>query len=266
MSDTLLAPPREDFITVAGCRTFVMRGGEGPPLLYLHGAGGGGIWSPFLQRLARRFTVIAPEHPGYGRTDTPDWFENIHDVAYFYLDLMQAMDLRGAHVLGASIGGWIAAEIAVRNTTRMRSLTLIGPAGIHVRGVERPDIFLWTREEAVRALFHDQRLAEAMLAQPQDEAAVERALKNRFATARLAWAPRGFDPHLEKWLHRIDVPTLIAWGSHDQYVPVAYAMRWSELVPQAEVVVFEDCGHMPQIERGETFCAAFEEFTRRLGR
>lgn len=259
------AAPREGYITVAGCRTFVMRGGEGPTVLYLHGAGGG-EWLPSLQQLCHNFEVIAPEHPGYGRSDTPEWFENIHDVAYFYLDLMQALDLRQVHVIGASLGGWIAAEIAVRSTGRMRSLTLISPAGIHVKGVTRPDFFLWTPEEAMRALFHDQRLAEAMLAAPLNDEAIERRLKNRFATARLAWSPRGFDPHLEKWLHRIDVPTLIAWGRQDRYVPVEYAARWKRLVPQSEVVVLEECGHVPQVERAETFCDAFEEFTGRIGR
>jgi pimeloyl-ACP methyl ester carboxylesterase len=261
------APPREEHVTIAGCSTFLRRaGGGGPPLLYLHGGRGGG-WPPMLQRLARRFAVMAPDHPGFGRSATPDWFDNIHDVAYFYLDLVKALDLRGVHLVGASLGGWIAAEMAVRSTARVASLTLIGPWGIHVKGVEKPDVFLWTPEEQVRALFHDQRFAEAELAQEQaqgEEAALDRRLKNQFALARLAWAPRGFDPHLEKWLHRIDVPTLVAWGRHDGVIPVAYAARWGELLPRAEVLVLEDCGHAPQVERAETLADAIEEFTGRI--
>lgn len=261
-----LPAPREEFVTIAGCRTYVMRGGEGPPLLYLHGAGGG-VWQPFMARLSRRFEVIAPEHPGFGRTDTPDWFETIHDVAYFYLDLMEALDLRGAHVIGSSLGGWIAAEVAVRSTARMASLTLIGPSGLHVKGVPKPDIFLWTPEEATRALYHDQRLAEAVLAQPVTEEALDRQLKNRFAAARLMWAPRGFDPHLEKWLHRIRVPALVVWGAEDRYLPAGpYAARWGELLPRAEVRIIEACGHVPQVEQADALCDAFEAFAGRIGR
>ncbi len=257
---------REEQVTVAGCRTHLLRAGEGPPLLFLHGAGGGGRMTPWLQRLAQRFSVIAPEHPGFGRTDTPDWFDNIHDVAYFYLDFMQALDLRGVHLLGTSLGGWIAAEIAVRSCERLSSLAMVGPAGIHMKGVPRPDTFLWTEEEATRALFHDQRFADALLAVEPDEAEIDRRLKNRFATARLAWAPRWHDPHLEKWLHRISVPTLVVWGEHDRYLPAVYAARWGELIPGAEVRVIRHAGHSPQTEKAEEFCGIYEEFTGRIGR
>jgi len=259
---------REEFATIAGCRTRIMRGGEGPPLLYLHGADGGGEWHPFMDRLSRRFEVIAPEMPGFGRTDTPDWFETIHDVAYFTLDLLDALDLRGAQVVGASLGGWIAAEAAVRSTERMAGLTLIGPSGLHVRGVPRPDVFLLTLEEATRALYHDQRLADAALAQPEEEGeALDRRLKNRFAAARLTWAPRGFDPHLEKWLHRIRIPALVVWGAQDALLPAgAYAARWAGLLPRAELRTIEDCGHLPHIEKADAFCDAFEGFAGRIGR
>jgi pimeloyl-ACP methyl ester carboxylesterase len=261
-----MAEPREEFITIAGCRTFVLRGGDGPPLLFLHGARGGGVWPPFLQRLSRRFEVIAPEHPGFGRSDTPDWFDNVHDLAYFYLSFLQALGLRAAHVVGSSLGGWIAAEVAVRSTERMASLTLIGASGIHMKGVSRPDTFLWTPEEAVRNLFHYPALAERALAQQPEDAELDRQLKNRFATARITWSPRGHDPHLEKWLHRIDVPTLVVWGREDRYLPVDYATRWGERIPGAEVSVIEDCGHLPQIEKPDTFCDRLETFLGRAAR
>ncbi|MBX9701426.1 MAG: alpha/beta fold hydrolase [Acetobacteraceae bacterium] len=262
MSETLAAvTPREEFVTVTGCRTFVMRGGEGPPLLFLHGAGGGGIWQPWMARLARTRTIIAPEMPGFGRSDTPEWFETIHDVAYFVLDLMEALDIGDAQVVGASLGGWIAAEAAVRSTERMAGLTLIGPSGLHVRGVPKPDMFLWTPEEAVRAMYHDQRLAEAILGLPVTEEAIDRSLKNRFAAARLMWAPRGFDPHLEKWLHRIRIPGLVVWGAQDALLAAGpYSERWGALLPRATVRVIEACGHMPQLEQAGRFCDLLESF------
>src|SRR5215216_5385560 len=103
-------------IAVRGCNIRLMRGGSGPPLLFLHGASGAGAWLSCMQSLAGRFDVSVPEHPGFGESDTPDWLDNIHDLAYFYLDFLDALDLRRVHLVGLSLGGWIAAELAVRDT------------------------------------------------------------------------------------------------------------------------------------------------------
>ena len=253
--------PREEYLTVDGCRTYTLRGGEGPPLLYIHGAGGGGVWQPWMNRLAQRHEIICPEMPGFGRSDTPEWFENIHDVAYFVLDLMAKLDLRDTQVVGHSLGGWIATEAAVRDTARMAGLTLIGPAGLHVQGVPKPDIFLMTPEEMARARFHDPALVAAALAEAPDEAALDRALKNRFAAARLMWAPRGYDPHLAKWLHRIRIPALVVWGAQDAILPAEpYAAHWAGLLPQGAARLIGPAGHSPQIEQADAFCAALESF------
>src|ERR1700693_5183419 len=105
-------------LAVRGCRIRLMRGGAGSPLLVLHGASGAN-WLPFMQKLAQKFDVIAPEHPGFGESDTPDWLDTVHDLAYFYLDMMQELKLNAAHLVGLSLGGWIAAELAVRSTQRL---------------------------------------------------------------------------------------------------------------------------------------------------
>ena len=254
----------EDLLEIAGCRTLVMRAGSGPALLWLHGAGGL-RWSPALDRLAARHSVIAPEFPGFGRSDTPDWFENIHDLGYFVLDLIRALGLRQVHLVGTSLGGWVAAETAIRSTATLASLTLVGPAGLHMKGVPRPDTFLWTEAEATRAMFHDQALAEAALAVEPDAAEQHRRLKNRFATARLAWAPRWHDPHLAKWLHRIDIPTLILWGAEDRYLPAVYAAHWAGLIPGARAAVIAACGHAPHLEQPGAFDAALAGFIGGIG-
>lgn len=260
---TVLSRPPDQYLEVAGCRTFLQRRGEGPPLLYLHGAGGGGVWHPFLESLSERFDVLAPEHPGFGRTDMPPWFDNIHDLAFFYLDLLRQLDLRDVQLVGCSLGGWIAAELAVRSTERLAALTLIGAAGIRVPGNPRPDSFLWTPEQAVRALYHDPAIAERALATPPSDEEIDRQLKNRFATAKVAWAPRFFDPHLEKWLHRIDVPTWIVWGDDDRLSPLEYGDRWRGLIPGAELTVIERAGHLPQVEQPDAFCREFHAFVER---
>ena len=131
----------------------MLRGGQGAPLLYLHGALGVYGWTPFMEQLSQRFDVIVPDHPGFGESDTPDWLDNVGDLAYFYLDVMQALRLTGVHLSGTSLGGWIAAEIAVRDCHPLKSLTLTAPAGIHVKGLSKGDFFMWSPEQFVRNLY-----------------------------------------------------------------------------------------------------------------
>src|SRR6266705_1130518 len=143
-------------ITVNGCNIALMRGGNGPPLLVLHGASGAGAWLPFMAALADTYDVIVPEHPGFGTSDTPEWLDNIHDLAYFYLDVLDQLDLRAVHLVGVSLGGWLAAELAIRSTQPLASLTLVDAVGIHVPGVDQIDTFLRTDEQRIRDFFYDQ--------------------------------------------------------------------------------------------------------------
>jgi len=217
----------DSFIELDGCRTHLRRGGSGEPLLYLHGASGAPAIMPFMEQLAARFDVLVPEHPGYGLSDEPEWLENIHDAAYFYLDFLRHLGLSDVHKVGSSMGGWIALEMAVRDTSRIKSLVLVGPAGIAAPGAQPADIFLMPPEEVIRSLFHDQKLAEQRLAEPVTPESLDIALKNRHTTARLAWEPRLHDPYLAKWLHRIDVPVSIVWGAQDRILSgrIAFTLR-----------------------------------------
>jgi pimeloyl-ACP methyl ester carboxylesterase len=245
---------RQQQLEIDGCRINLRRGGAGAPLLYLHGASGAPVVLPFMERLAGSFNVLVPEHPGFGLSDEPEWLENIHDLAYFYLDFLDRLELADVLVVGASIGGWLALEMAVRSTARLRSLVLVAPAGIAVPGIQPADIFLWSPEELTRNLFHDPKLAEARLAEAVTPEAVDLALKNRHAAARLAWEPRLHDPHLVKWLHRVTVPVEIVWGENDRILPVAYAQAFKRLLPHAGLEIVPACGHLPQVEQADRFC------------
>jgi pimeloyl-ACP methyl ester carboxylesterase len=251
---------QESFETINGCRTRIMRSGAGAPLLYLHGARGASAWAPFMEKLAERFDVIVPEHPGFGGSDTPEWLANVGDLAYFYLDLIAQLGLTHVHLAGTSLGGWIAAEIAVRNCQRLESLVLTAPAGIHVKGLSKGDIFLWSADEMTRKLFHDQRMAAAALAVPASEAQQLTDMKNRLTTAKLAWQPRLYNPDLHKWLHRIVVPTLILWGDHDQVIPPGYGPAFRDLIPGSRLEVIAECGHLPHMERMDAWTARVMAF------
>ncbi len=244
----------ESFVELDGCRTRLRRAGRGKPLLFLHGASGAPVILPFMEKLAERFDVLVPEHPGYGRSDEPQWLENIHDMAYFYLDFIEALGLRELTLVGNSMGGWIALEVAVRDCSRLSALVLVSPAGIAAPGVRPADIFLLSPEDTVRALFHDPKLAEARLAEPLTPEALDLALKNRHTTARLAWEPRLHDPFLPKWLHRIGVPVKIIWGEEDRILPVGIGHHLKKLMPKAQLHVMKDAGHLPHAERPAEFC------------
>jgi pimeloyl-ACP methyl ester carboxylesterase len=253
------------FIDIDGCRLNLRRGGSGEPLLYLHGSNGVPLIAPFMEKLATRFDVLVPEHPGFGESDEPEWLENMHDLAYFYLDFVKRLELRGVHVVGSSLGGWLALEIAVRDTSRLESLVLVGPAGISVPGVIPADSFLWSPEELTRKLFFDASIADKLLAHPMTPGQLDASLKNRHTVARLGWEPRMHDPFLRKWLHRVDVPVKIVWGENDCILPVAYAREFQKLMPGASVEVVPSCGHLPQMEKPDAFCDIVFRFARRTG-
>jgi len=254
-----MTEPTTTKISVRGCSITMRRSGAGRPLLFLHGAGGA-HWLPYLTDLAARHDVIMPEHPGFGASDTPDWLDNIQDLARFYLDLLDQLDLKNVDLVGHSLGGWIAAELAVRNTRRIASLTLVCSAGIHLPGVPQADTFLLSDEQLARTMYHDPKFADEMLKRAQDPGLEDIQLKNRTTTAKLIWQPRAYDPQLAKWLHRVDVPSLLLWGGNDKLFPKEYAFAFQKLIPGSSVAVIPDCGHIPQVEQREAFVAALEGF------
>jgi pimeloyl-ACP methyl ester carboxylesterase len=256
-------PHTTEFVTIAGARIRILRGGPGkasaPPLVFLHGAGGHTGWMAFLEDLSQDFAVFAPEHPGFGQSDDPPWLDEIGDLAFFYLDLLRQLGLSGVHLIGTSLGGWIAAELAVRNTAPLASLTLVGAVGILAEGEPIPDIFRMPVDENLRRFYADPERARRRLVD-LDKADLSLAAKNRAVVARLAYRPRFHNPGLAKWLHRIDVPTLLVWGEKDGLVPPAFGEAYRRLIPGARLVVLPEAGHAPFDEQRDAFLAAFRDF------
>jgi pimeloyl-ACP methyl ester carboxylesterase len=234
-----------------GVSVRMLRGGSGPPLLFLHGANGMPLWTPFFEQLAQRCDVRVPEHPGFGVSDNPPGLRNVADLAMYYLDFLDALGVDKVHLVGHSLGGWTAAELAVRSCARLASLTLIAPAGLRIKGLPSGDNFMWAPDEATRNVYYDQSIAERILAQPISDEAADIALTNRFASAKFGWEPRWFSPALERWLHRVGVPTLVIWGENDKLFPKDYAARWGERIPNAAVEIIPQCGHVPIVEKAD---------------
>jgi pimeloyl-ACP methyl ester carboxylesterase len=238
----------------------ILRGGDGPPLLFLHAAGGAGTWLPFHGLLARRFEVIAPDHPGFGGSDDMPEVEAIDDLVYHYLDVLDRLGLARVDVVGGSLGGWIAAELAVHSPERIGRLALLGAAGLRVPGNMATDLFLMTPDQVVRTLYkHPEPVLEAMPAEPDVDfiLAVQRDMA---ALARYGWTPNLNDPKLERRLHRIAAPTLVLWADDDRVVPIEHGRRYAEHIPDATMRVIDDCGHAMYFERPDAFADAVTEF------
>src|SRR5438046_2142033 len=214
-------PHSTEIMTIDGANIRVLRGGperrDAQPLVFLHGAGGHTGWMAFLEELSQRFAVFAPEHPGFGQSDDPPWLDRIDDLAYFYLDFLKALGLDRVHLVGTSLGGWIAAELAVRNTARLASLTLVCAVGITADGVVMDDMFRMSAEENARRFYFDPQRVQRRL-ENLKTADARLLVRNRSTVVRLSY-PSFVNPELEKWLHRIDVPTLLIWGENDGLVP-----------------------------------------------
>ena len=249
-----------DTVTINGSSIHYQRGGEGPTLLYLHGAGGTGNAMPMMELLSAHYDVIVPDHPGFGQSDTPEWLDNIADAAYAYLDFIQALNLNDITLFGSSLGGWMAMEIAVRDQSNIKQLVLSNAAGLSMRDIPMGDMFLWDDETKVRKLIFDQDLQDKVLSMTPSEEQQEVNNKNTFTTAKLAWEPRFFNPDLHKWLHRITVPTMIVWGDNDLLFPEAYGQNLKQHIPHAKYVVINDCGHLPHVEQKDELQQAITDF------
>lgn len=252
--------PAEEYLDFPGGRVHLLHGGEGPPVLFLHAAGGAGQWHEFLELLARRFEVFAPDHPGFGGSDELADVEDMTDLVYHYLDVMERLGLDRPHVVGASFGGWLAAELAVAAPHAIGSLVLMSPAGLRLPDHPIADLFLMTPQQLAATLFHDPVKAAAFLPADPDVEAVLAAYRDATALARFSWVPFLNNPKLERRLRRVTAPTLVAWPSHDKLIPIAHGHRYAESIQNAEFTVVEDCGHAMYFERPAEFAEITADF------
>lgn len=239
--------------------------GKGRPLLFLHPGHPSGRLpgnAPVLLRLAEKFRVIAPTHPGFGREAAPDSLTTVEDLSYLYLELLDALDVKDAVVVGASLGGWIAASMAIKSTSRMSRLVFVNPLGIKMGGREARDIAdiyaIFDKEIAALAY------ADAKLGMPDRASLSEDEFlfmaKSREATARYAWSPYMHDPKLKGRLYRIKIPTLVLAGEADRIVVPGYAKAFADAIPGARFATLAGAGHFPHHEQPDALSAAITSF------
>ncbi len=250
---------------VRGVQLEVVERGQGRPILWLHGEEGLDPQAPFLDLLAASGRVLAPSHPGFGHSPESGTVDTIDDLAYLYLDLLAEQDRRDVTVIGSSLGGWIAAEMAVRSTDRIGSLVLVAPLGIKVGDRETrdiPDIFALHPDEVTRLQYRDPaRFAVDYTKLSDDELTV--IVRNREATALYAWEPYFHNPKLPQRLHRVTVPTLFLWGTDDRFVSAAYyGAAYRAAIPGARLELVDRAGHFPHLEQPEAVVELIKTFGR----
>ena len=255
--------PREERFRLAGVNVHAWIGGQGAPLLVLHGAGGNRGWTRWLERVAERFTVWAPTHPGFGLSSDADWMDGIDDLARFHLWFIDAAGLGRPHLLGHSIGGWTAAEMATMSPRAIDRLVLVAPVGLKPATGEILDIFYYPPPQLLGMTVHDPTTVpewDALFGSPPTPPQQEIAVRNREMAARLTWKPYMHNPRLPHFLPRVTSPTLIVWGREDRIVPVVCGEQYRALIPDARLEVLERCGHLPPIEQPDRFAALVTEF------
>ncbi len=255
------------FETITGVRTEVLSGGQGRTLLFLHGALGLRHHETFLAALATAYRVIAPAHPGFGETEWPREFRTIDDLAYFHLELADHFTLDDAILVGSCLGGWIAAEMLIRSTSRFSQLVLVNALGCKfgdrlTRDIT--DIHALPQAEVDALLFDEPDNIQTDLSTLSDDdlTAIVRA---REAFTYFGWKPYMHNPALRRWLHRIDLPTLVLWGSADGFVRPDYGRKFAAEIPSAQFEEIPAAGHFPTIEQPQALAAFIRDFAENRG-
>jgi pimeloyl-ACP methyl ester carboxylesterase len=252
--------PSPTTLDVGGRQTPILSAGQGPAVVWLHDTRGN-AWSEAHERLASTRRVVAPWLPGSDDSSTLGGIDGPEDVVFWLLDLLVVLGIQRPVLLGCGLGGWLAAEFAIRYPERLSALVLVDAYGLQVPGALAEDEFALTPALLRPLLFvdSDSELAHSTVPDVDPAERAEAAIHARVAAARLAWQ-FPYDVKLRGRLARATIPALVVWGEQDHLVPPAHAHAYAEGLPNARVVVLPDTGHYPYLEAPEPFAAAVTEF------
>jgi len=259
---TQTTSPRSDRLTVRDVDLEVVRGGSGRAIVFLHGFHTLDPGARFLERLSRGASVFAPSHPGFGASARPGDFETVYDLVHLYGEFLDRLPDGKITLVGASFGGWLAAEIAASCPHRLDRLVLVDALGIKLGDRETADILdvFNTHPDTVRRLsWHDPKRSAPDFDELSDEALTRHA-REWEALCLYGWEPYMYNPHLKRWLGRIELPTLVLWGQSDGVVKPAYGRAYASLIPGARFALIDEAGHHPELERPDILADRVIEF------
>lgn len=267
---------REELLATPIGKIQLFRGGNGtgPPLVYLHSAGGEGT-NAALEDLAADHDVFVPMFPGFSASEGIEQIDDIEDAAFHLLDVLDALELARPHVVGLSLGGWMAAELATRSPERVNRLVLCSAVGLFVEGAPIEQIFGRSPAELAELLYADlsRPMAQMMLAVSDQVSDVMRLAEvpmglllplwqSMAATARIGWNPYLHNPKLPRRLRRVTAPTLVVAGSADRLLPPAHAEAYVSGIPGARLEIIEGAGHLVPVEQPAAFAGVVRAFLR----
>jgi pimeloyl-ACP methyl ester carboxylesterase len=259
---TPAAPPHFDRVRVRDIDLEVVRRGSGRAIVFLHGFHTLDPGSRFLEHLSSRASVLAPSHPGFGASARPEDFETVYDLVHLYREFLDGLPHDKVTLVGASFGGWLAAEIAVSCSHRLDRLVLVDALGLKLGDRETADILdvFNTHPDTVRRLsWHDPERSAPDYDALSDEALTRHA-RNWEALGLYGWEPYMYNPRLKRWLGRLALPTLVLWGESDGVVKPAYGRAYASLIPGARFVLVDGAGHHPELERPEVLADRILDF------
>lgn len=238
--------------------------GEGPPVIWLHGLWGEPGWELHHQRLAERYTVYAPALPGYYGSSFPPWMVDLEDAATLVIDFLDTLKLERPIFIGHSLGGWLAAEVAIFRPRRLAGLALIDPLGIALDWTQAPNVFYHDPAALPGLFFANPTLEAARHYIPPPNEWDERFLRNREASMRFAFNPYLHSRRLKERLRFVEAPTLLLWGEQDKLLSAEHAREWEARLPHAEAALIQGAGHFPHVERPEGCLPTLMEFLHTL--
>lgn len=232
-------------VEVEGLDVAYRREGQGETLVYLHGGAGTRQWGPIHQALAEQFDVIAPEHPGYGDTPRFEDQDSWTDFVLHYDAFFRKLNLTHFHLVGTSLGAWLAANLAVYFPERYASITLITPLGLHIDDEPFIDVFRFQPEDALDALFNGRAAAhEELLVQEGGTSDILQAFHEDGTSALLFWNPR-YDYKLNRRLQRVKAPALVIAAEDDRMTGNLQPARYAALLPNSELKTLGNVSNSP---------------------
>ena len=244
-----MAEFKKQTLKINGVDTVVLSSGEGEPLLFLHG---GGTWHgyEFSKKWAEKFRVIHPHHPGFGESGDDPAMDTFNDYVMHYVELLDVLGIDKVHLVGFSLGGYLAAQIASQHPERVKTLTLVAPAGMRSKEHPTLDVLATPGDQIVGMLASNFEVLKPWLPTGPDPEFIGARYRESTTMARLLWE-KPWDPKFKRYLHRIKAPTLIIWGDEDRIVPLQQSELWKQALPNAKVQVFKGAGHLVLDEKPE---------------
>lgn len=256
----------EEITHVAGTDLAIIKGGQGKPLLVLHEELGHPGWLSWHSALAKDHTLIIPVQPGMGKSPRVEPIRNVLELGLFYSRVLRELNLVPIDVIGFSLGGWTAAEMATANARQFRKMVLVAPLGIKPPQGEIFDPFAVTQRTQLNVTVRNPESVPEFAKlyggerTPEQFEAFEDA---RTETARIAWEPILSNRCLPFFLEGVTgLPTQIVWGREDAMVPVSAAQAYQQALKNTDVhlTIFDNCGHRPEIEKSAEFIKLVREF------